>query len=660
MFGFISYPEKLKYVRIITLKEYSDELTSLLHELGIMHVEELKKVPEDELIILRKKLSLADELAKLVKFVEGYVGATKLVEVKGDLNIAELEKEFLNTFHIVKSLKEKLEVIANNINEVKNRLGEYGNLIKYLRLYLSSCGNTYLKNLDFEGDLVFAKLVKIKRDQLNNILTTLNVVRAACVADVSEEEALTNFLGFKEELKKFKELINESKAEVIEVPSLDLMIQDYINELESKTIKLKSTVDGLEVELNRLVNESLELLAKAKVLYELYVERIEKILDSLMSEYSYVVEGWIPEGNHENLINTLYGRFKYIYVEELKSANITPPTKLSNRSPVKYFELITRLYGIPRYGEWDPTTLITYSFLIFFGLMTADAVYGLVLLLILKYVLDRIGFIENPYSEGYLNLKKILLVLGVSATFFGILTNTYAGYSIPYYTPLINVGDPLSFISLALLIGLVHVNLAHFLGVIRAIKASDKATLLSELGLLIAEFTALPYILYYFLKVRLLPISDAYYNILLFTSLIGIMVLVIGRFLSLKSIGLFLWLFDVTGLLGDVFSYTRLAGIGLATYLMARNFNDLALMAANAILTSINIPILNILLSIIAASSIILLTNAINLTFGVIGSFVHSLRLCFVEFLPKFYEGGGREFKPLKVSLKKYVLVGAT
>ncbi|MEM0454047.1 MAG: V-type ATPase 116kDa subunit family protein, partial [Sulfolobales archaeon] len=388
MFGFISYPEKLKYVRIITLKEYSDELTSLLHELGIMHVEELKKVPEDELIILRKKLSLADELAKLVKFVEGYVGATKLVEVKGDLNIAELEKEFLNTFHIVKSLKEKLEVIANNINEVKNRLGEYGNLIKYLRLYLSSCGNTYLKNLDFEGDLVFAKLVKVKRDQLNNILTTLNVVRAACVADVSEEEALTNFLGFKEELKKFKELINESKAEVIEVPNLDLMIQDYINELESKTIKLKSTVDGLEVELNRLVNENLELLAKAKVLYELYVERIEKILDSLMSEYSYVVEGWIPEGNHENLINTLYGRFKYIYVEELKPANIIPPTKLSNRSPVKYFELITRLYGIPRYGEWDPTTLITYSFFIFFGLMTADAVYGLVLLLILKYVLD--------------------------------------------------------------------------------------------------------------------------------------------------------------------------------------------------------------------------------------------------------------------------------
>ncbi|MEM2158532.1 MAG: V-type ATPase 116kDa subunit family protein, partial [Sulfolobales archaeon] len=355
-----------------------------------------------------------------------------------------------------------------------------------------------------------------------------------------------------------------------------------------------------------------------------------------------------------------YGRFKYIYEEELKSANLTHHNKFSNSSQVKYFELITRLYGIPRYGEWDPTTLITYSFLIFFGLMTADAVYGLVLLLILKYVLDRIGFIENPYSEGYLNLKKILLVLGVSATFFGILTNTYAGYSIPYYTPLINVGDPLSFISLALLIGLVHVNLAHFLGVIRAIKASDKATLLSELGLLIAEFTALPYILYYFLKVRLLPISDAYYNILLFTSLIGIMVLVIGRFLSLKSIGLFLWLFDVTGLLGDVFSYTRLAGIGLATYLMARNFNDLALMAANTILTSINIPILNILLSIITASSIILLTNAINLTFGVIGSFVHSLRLCFVEFLPKFYEGGGREFKPLKVSLKKYVLVGAT
>ncbi|MCX8185702.1 MAG: hypothetical protein N3G48_01145 [Sulfolobales archaeon] len=658
MYGFISYPERLKYVRIITLKDYTDEVTSLLHELGVVHIEEVRKIPEQDLASLRSKLTLADEFIKIVRFIEGYVDSAKLVEVKSDLNIAELENEFLKVLHSIKSLKTRMEVVISNVDGLEAKLDEYSAVAKYLRALLPKCGNTYLSNLSFEGDLLFAKLVKVKHDQLDNIKNALRGVNVVCTAGIGEEDLLVNFLGFRDDLGKLKEFMNEIKGEIIELPSLNLTIQDFINDLDTKIVNLRSNIEGLRAELNQLINKNLELIAKAKILHEFYVERVENILNSLISEYSYVVEGWVPERNYENLTNTLYSRFKYIYVEELKPINVLPPTKLNNASPVKYFELVTRLYGIPKHGEWDPTALITYSFFVFFGLMTADVVYGVALILILKYVMDKIGFIENPYSEGYLNLKKMLFTLGISAIVFGILTNTYAGYSIPYYTPVINVAEPLPFISLALLIGLVHVNLAHFLGLVRAVKTLDKSTLLSELGLLIAEFAALPYILYYFLKMKPLPISDMYYDFLLYISLIGVMVLVIGRYLSLRSVGLFLWLFDVTGLLGDIFSYTRLAGIGLATYLMARNFNDLALMAANAIIANVNIPVVNLLIASITALAIILLTNLINLTFGVIGSFVHSLRLCFVEFLPKFYEGGGKEFKPLKISLKRFVLVG--
>ncbi|MEM1881416.1 MAG: V-type ATPase 116kDa subunit family protein [Sulfolobales archaeon] len=660
MFNLISYPERLKYVRIITLRDYADDLTSILHELGVIHLEELKNLPEEDLKILKGKLASADEVVKLLRFVEGYVGTTRLVEVRGDLNIAELENEFFKTLQLIKSLKDSVEAIANNISEVSDRLNRYEATVKYLLALSRSCGDVLLTNLNFEGDLIFTKLVKTKPEQINTVLSTLQSVKALCIAELSEGEVLVNYLGFKEDLSKFKELIDYIKAEVIEIPQLNLSVSEFIKELESKITASKRTLNELELELKKLVNENLELIAKAKVLQELYVERVETILKSVMSEYSYVVEGWVPEKNYEVLINTVYSKFKYVYIEELRRSDVGPPTKLSNSAPVKYFELITRLYGIPRYEEWDPTTLITYSFFVFFGLMMADAVYGIAMILIIKYVLDRLGFVENPYSEGYVNLKKMLLVLGVSAVFFGFLTNTYAGYSIPYYTPLINVADPLLFISLALIIGLVHVNLAHFLGVVRALKMSDRATLLSELGLLIAEFAALPYILYYFLNIRLLPLSQTYYDLLLYTSLAGVAMLVIGKFLSLKSVGLFLWIFDLTGVLGDVFSYTRLAGIGLATYLMARNFNDLALMTANAIHSLINIPVINVVIASLIALIVILLTNTINLAFGIIGSFVHSLRLCFVEFLPKFYEGGGREFKPLKIRLSKYVVVGSS
>ncbi len=659
MLGLLTYPERLKYVRIIALRDYADDLIATLHELGMVHLEELKGIPDEELGVLRSKLASADELAKLLKFVESYVGTAKLVEVRDELSVTGLEDEFLKTLQSIKSLKSKVEVIVNNISEVNSVLERSTNMIKYLTAVLTSCGSTFLTNLNFEGEILFARLVKAKRDQVDMISSSLQGVKAVCVVEVGEDELLVNYLGFKEDLSKFKEVVAEVKAEVLDVPQLNLTIREFVKELESKVNTLKATLDRLTSELDKTISDNLGLIAKAKLLHELYVDRVENVLKSVMSDYSYIIQGWVPERDYNTLINTVYSKFKYVYVEELKDAVVEPPTKLNNSVPVKHFELITKLYGIPRYGEWDPTALIAYSFFIFFGLMTADAVYGAAIILIVKYLLDRLGFVENPHSEGYLSLKGMLLVLGVSATFFGVLTNTYAGYPLPYYNPVINVADPMSFISLALVIGLVHVNLGHFLGVVRALKMWDKATLLSELGLLIAEFAALPYILYYFLKVSLLPLSDAHYNYLLSISLAGVTALIVGRFLGLGSVGLFLWIFDLTGFLGDVFSYTRLAGIGLATYLMARNFNDLALMAADAVRTSVSIPVINLAAASVVALVIILLTNTINLVFGIIGSFVHSLRLCFVEFLPKFYEGGGREFKPLKVPSMRYVLVGS-
>jgi len=654
--GILTLPERLKCVRIIALKDYADELVETLQELGAVHVEELKKIPEEDVKLLESRLRLVEEFEKVLTYVESNVGDVKLVEVRETVEAGEVSKAFLNLFSELQNIKSRLEAIITNINRVEAEISAYENEVKYLKILSDLYGNTSLTNLHYDGELIFSRLIKVKTPYLDRLLTSLpqlSIIGKVYVGD----DVLAHVVGFREDLEKLNEIMKDIKGEVIELPKLEVGLQDFINNLNDKLKNLHMLRNDLLNSLKVVVDSNLNLIALSKVIYELYRERILVLLNAMMSNYGVVIEGWVPLSLFNTFINSIYSRFKYIYVEEGGYCK-EPPSRLSNPRPIKPFELITKLYGIPRYNEWDPTPLITYSFLIFFGLMMADVVYGLILLAIVKYLLDRVGFVENPFSEGYITLKRVLTVLAISATFFGFLTNTYAGYSIPHLPTLLDIASPIEFIKISLIIGLVHVNLAHVIAIRKALRDGDRGTLMSELGLVISEFTALPYILYVFLNIQIIPIPVGYYVVFAYIALAGLIVLIVGKYLVMKSLGLFLWLFDVTGLLGDVFSYTRIAGIGLATYLMAKSFNELALSATHYLISALPIPVANLVLGFTLGFLILFLANALEIAFGVIGAFVHSLRLCFVEFLTKFYEGGGREFKPFKLSISQYVLIG--
>ena len=107
-------------------------------------------------------------------------------------------------------------------------------------------------------------------------------------------------------------------------------------------------------------------------------------------------------------------------------------------------------------------------------------------------------------------------------------------------------------------------------------------------------------------------------------------------------------MFDITGLLGDVMSYARLAGVGLATFYLASTFNMMAELFSEMI------PgVIGTIIGTIIGIVILIFGHVINMVLTAITGFMHSLRLCFVEFLFKFYEGGGREYSPFR--LKKRV-----
>ena len=113
-----------------------------------------------------------------------------------------------------------------------------------------------------------------------------------------------------------------------------------------------------------------------------------------------------------------------------------------------------------------------------------------------------------------------------------------------------------------------------------------------------------------------------------------------------KFISGLLSLYSTTGYLGDTLSYSRLLALGMTSAIIGMVVNILAG------LTLKSFPILGF----IAALLILVIGHSFNLMVSVLGAFIHSMRLQLVEFFSKFFEGGGREFKPFKRETR-YVII---
>jgi V/A-type H+-transporting ATPase subunit I len=132
----------------------------------------------------------------------------------------------------------------------------------------------------------------------------------------------------------------------------------------------------------------------------------------------------------------------------------------------------------------------------------------------------------------------------------------------------------------------------------------------------------------------------------------SVVVIVASSIIQSRGVGAIIWLFDLTGILGDIMSYARLAGVGLATFYLASSFNMLA-----GVFSDMIPGIFGLIIGVIIAIVVFVFGHSINLVLSGLTGFIHSLRLCFVEFLTKFYEGGGREYSPFKLKTRAYVPV---
>ena len=368
-----------------------------------------------------------------------------------------------------------------------------------------------------------------------------------------------------------------------------------------------------------------ELVVLRKHLEDIYAE-VGAYANFGLSEYTFVIMGWIPKKRLRAIRQSLQDTFgNRVVVRELGTTEEDmkhAPVWYDNPSWIKPFEFIMGLVALPKYGEFDPSPVLAVFFPIFFGLMVGDIGYGLVILAIGLYVRHRV---ETNTFFG--NMARVLIISSFPTIIFGYLFGEFFGNfgeHMGWIEPVHLLGISwnraeaiIPMLLLAVSIGVIHVYLGLTIGMRNAYITKNRKHFAEHAGMILAISGI---ILLLVTAAGALPAAG--------TS-IGAGALVIGFCLVIYGAGAF-GAMEVMGTVGNILSYARLMAIGMASVILA--------IVANEMAGAFGIAIIGIIMAV--------LLHGLNIVLAMFSPSIHSIRLHLVEFFSKFYEGGGVAYKP--------------
>ncbi len=372
-----------------------------------------------------------------------------------------------------------------------------------------------------------------------------------------------------------------------------------------------------------------------------------------------VIEGWIPQRWLKSFEATLKEEFDALAILSLDMlAREEPPITLQNSETfVRPFEVVTELYGLPNAREFDPSPLLAPFFFIFFGLCLTDAAYGIIITLLFFLLMKKF-----KVTLGRTKLVGLLFFGGISTIVMGAITGGWFGDLSNYFPPWLDglrrmrqslmlfepMEQVLVFIGIALVLGFTQICYGLVIRMARKIREGDLAeafcgpfpwlTLLNGLVMFALSKGGVfsPF----------LGVMGTWMTVL---SALAIMLLTDRT--SSSWFARIAWgvygLYGITSYVGDVLSYLRLFALGLATGIIAMVVNLLADMLSAT-------PYIGWLLFAI----IFVIGHIFNILINGLGAFVHTLRLQYVEFFPKFFEGGGMPYRPFQKEARYTIVAG--
>ena len=442
----------------------------------------------------------------------------------------------------------------------------------------------------------------------------------------------------------------ELEAEIVRLPNRRL------SELVREQEDLKTSIKEANNRLDQFCINNLPVVEKALDLLEsdINLMEVEQLGGERLAEGSIVMmEGWVPVENDAEVRKMLDESGVYYEIRPAEKED-NAPIKLKNGKISRAFEMLTKMYGMPDYGEFDPTPLLAPFYALFFGMCVGDAGYGL-LLVILGF------YLKKKLSKSMAGLMNLLITLGAATTVVGALFNTFFGaaltdWNLPeWMNSLIISGkwDGTAYdktMVIALLVGMFHICFAMVVKAIGSTVRYGFKNSLSAWGWLLLVGGSVTVATLNYLGVLDMETSKMAYMGIGGVSAVGIFILNDIRRNVFMNVGAGLWdTYNMaTGLMGDLLSYLRLYALGLAGGMLGGVFNDLGMQLRDALGGFLfGIP------GWICFALIFVAGHGLNIALSCLSGYVHSIRLTFVEYFKNSnYDGKGVEYNPFSSKKK--------
>ena len=645
----------LKYTFIAYHLEY-DKFLNDIRNIGVLDI--VEKI-SDAGGSLKEKLDNYKNVKQIYNFLEKQklIALEEIKEIEDDLKRRNVDIELTNIIH-----KKWPEIYSEDLEPYNKKQ----TIIRF-QYYRDKFAVKDLKKPNLKGEEIFEKVLNY-RDQIDKLVQYDLILNKALInARPWGEFSIETIQKLKENdidirlfvssEKKFdKQWLEMYNIEVINVISpfiyfalickpnekieLDAeevhIPEETISQVEAKKLERFEDLTIIEQELNYMAINYIEDLNN-------YLLQLEEDIDfnnvlnnteSAVEDNVRIIEAYVPKKETEQLDEYLKQNSIVYFTEQPKQEDRIPIKQQNNRF-ARLYEPIGKLFSLPSYQELDLTPFFAPFFMMFFGFCLGDVGYGLVILLGTTFY----KFKAAPDMKPILSLAQFL---GIGTIIFGPLTGTFFGISLLQVEALGNIRnimlDSQKTFYLALAIGLFQILFGLVIKAVNSIRMFNWQYAMPSFGWIILILALLDFFL-----LKLSPYS-------IYVILFAVAIIVIWsdpKAGILGRIGKGIWdLYGITGIFGDVLSYIRLFALGISSAILGFVINTIAMQIYGSA------PIIGPVFFVI----FLIIGHTANLLISSLGSFVHPMRLTFVEFYKNAgFIGGGKEYKPFKnkVLIKK-------
>lgn len=620
--------QKFKYVHFLNLDENKD-----LKELGLENIE----VPESIVEVEEDLSKVRYAIDLLSKYDTRETGIKALKMGQENFDFKELEERALGIDY--KPIYHKIRELDSQRNTLLQEIAKCRAYIADLRPWKNL--NTSISDLGtFEQSVVYMGMVpkklkeKLETDLLDTQYTYFEIISE------DKENIYVLAITINSESEQLIEILRSNSFSNIKL-DIEGKPEQELDILEERIKNIQSQVGDYEKEIQGLSDH----LPDLEIVYDYFMNKKLRLASSenfFRTESVNVIRGYIPTDLVEEftqVVQSAVNNMYYLDIQEADKDDPNAPILLKNSKFAQSFESLTSMYALPRYNEVDPTPLLAPFYLIFFGMMGADLGYGLVMLIGTLVALKTFNL--NESSRKFI---KFFHYLSYSVILWGLIYGSIFGGIIPMKGLIDPAVDYNMLLILSIAFGAIHIYFALGIKAYMYIREGRILDALYDVGFWLMALTGGIIVLIHAFAGALQQLATISKWIMI-AGMVGI-VLTGGR--ESKNIGARLAgglyeLYGISSYVGDFVSYSRLMALGLSGGFIASAINMMADMLAQK-------GVIGILFAIV----VFIVGQLFNLGLSVLGAYVHTIRLTFVEFFGKFYEGGGKAFRIFR-SKSKYV-----